>query len=82
MPDFRKDISDFCVGDGDIRNSDDVVSLFMNVPIQVAMDVIRKRLLKDKTLKKHTDLSTDDIMSLLEFVMPTTYFQFEGVLYQ
>ena len=43
-----------------------VVSLFTSVLIQVVMDVIREWLVKNKTLSKHTDLSADNIMSLLE----------------
>ena len=35
-----------------------------------------------KTLKNRTNLTQDDVMSLLEFVMLTTYFQFDGELYQ
>ena len=63
-------------------NSHDAVSLVTNVPIQVVIDMIRDRIVKDKTLSKHAHLSADDIMSLLIFIMSTTYFQFEGVLYQ
>ena len=65
--DFRKLISDLCVSD-EIMNPLGVVSLFTNVPIQVVMDVIRDRLVKDKTLRERTDLSADNIMSLLKFV--------------
>ena len=59
----------------------DVMSLLTNVSIQVAMDVIRDTLVKDKTMIKCTGLSADNIMSLLKFVMSTTYFQFKGELY-
>ena len=38
--------------------------------------------MKDKTLSKCTDLSADDNMNLIEFVMSMTYFQFKGELYQ
>ena len=79
---FRKDICDLCVGNDELMNSHDVVSLFTNIPIQVEMIVIRDRLEKIKTLSECTDLSADNIMRLLKFVMSTTYFQFEGVLYQ
>ena len=58
-----------------------MVSLFTNVPINKAMAVIGKRL-GDKTLKNRTNLTPDDVMSLLEFVMLTTYFQSDGEFYQ
>ena len=64
-------------------NSYGVVILFTNVPINKSMAVIRKWLEADKTLKSRTNLTLDDIiMSLLEFVMSMTYFQFDGEYYQ
>ena len=81
LTEFGKDVNNLVIDD-EIMNSHDVVNLFTNVPIQVAMDVIRYRLVKNKTLSKHTDLSADDIISLLKFIMSVTYFQFEGQLYQ
>ena len=79
--DFRNYISNFCVADNDIKNCD-VVNLFTNAPIKVVMHVIRDRLVKDKTLSKHVDLSTDDIISLLKFIISMTYFQFDRVLHE
>jgi hypothetical protein len=46
------------------------------------MDVIRDRLMKDTTLGKRTDLTVEDIMTLLDFVLATTYFQFDGEVYK
>ena len=46
------------------------------------MFVIRKRFESDNTLRERTNLLTEDIMSLLEFVLSTTYFQFDGSFYQ
>ena len=43
---------------------------------KVVMDVIKEGLVNDKTFSKHTDLSADNIMSLLEFIMLMTYVQF------
>ena len=63
-------------------NSHNVVSLFTNVPLNQAMSVIRKRLELDNTLHELTNLLTDDVMSLLEFVFSTTYFQFDVCFYQ
>ena len=63
-------------------NSNDVVSLFTNVPIQKAMKVIRKTLEGDKKLNDRTNLNENDMMSLMEFMMSSTYFQFDGQYYQ
>ncbi|XP_064632716.1 uncharacterized protein LOC135491023 [Lineus longissimus] len=60
----------------------DVVSLFTNTPIDKALEVIRSRLEGDSHLKERTMLAVDDIMQLLEFVLSTTYFKFDGQLYQ
>ena len=63
-------------------NSHDAVSLFTNVPIQKAMEVIRTKLEEDKKLSDITNLNANEMMSLLEFVMSTTYFQFDSQYYQ
>ena len=47
----------------------DVVSLFTKTPIKEAYEVIRKRLEKDKTLKKRTNLNVDYFMEPLTFVL-------------
>ena len=60
----------------------DVVSLFTKTPIKEECEIITKRLENDKTLKKITNLNIDDIMELLKFVLETTYFRFEGEIYQ
>ena len=63
-------------------NSEDVVSLFTNVPIDKVMVVIRKQLECGKTHSSRMNLTPDGVISLLEVVMLTTYFQFDGEYYQ
>ena len=46
------------------------------------MSVVRQRLEGDGTLKSRSLLSVEDIMSLLEFILTTTYFVFRGQIYQ
>jgi hypothetical protein len=60
----------------------DVVSLFTNTPIPRTLDIIRDRLLADKKLKLRTRLTVVDIMTLLEFVLTTTYFSFTGLIFK
>jgi len=67
---------------GECFVSHDVVSLFTNAPISEALEIIRNQLENDKKLKDRTNLETDDIMELLEFVVTTTSFTFWGVIYQ
>ena len=76
------DLGEIFVEEGDIFNSHDVVALFTNTPIEDALEITRERLKKDKTLKDRTKLEVDDIIDLLRFVLTTTYFVFDGVMYR
>ena len=60
----------------------DVVSLFTNVPIDDAYCVALRRLEKDPELPDRTSLSPAKIVSLLEFVLRSTYFLYVGVYYE
>ena len=70
------------IEEDEVFASYDVVSLFTNTPIDKALSVIRDRLENDKTLKKRTKLSVQDIMGLTEFILTTTYFTFRGDIYK
>ena len=63
----------------------DIVSLFSsftNTPIPQSIEIISNKLKKGKTLKKRTLLTPEDIVELLEFVLNTAYFMFQGQVYQ
>ena len=60
----------------------DVVSLFTCVPIDLAVQVTRRRLEKDQTLPERTDPSVDGIMDLLTLCLNATFLQFTGKVYQ
>ena len=76
------DLAQVYIEEGEIFNSHDVVSLFTNTPVDRSLEVIKQRLLQDKTLKQRTLFSVDDIMELLRFTLTTTYFSFRGKIYQ
>ena len=59
-----------------------MVSLVTNGPIRETPVVIRKRLEEDKTLHKCTNLLLSDILELLDFVLSTTYFSYDGRIYR
>ena len=59
-----------------------VMSLFTNVLIKEALEVIGRRLREGVKLAGCTELAPEDIMDLLEFVLSTTYFMFDGKIYQ
>ncbi len=56
--------------------------MFTNTPIDESLDMIRNRLIQDTTLKDRTELEVDDVMDLLRFILTTTYFQFDDVIYR
>ena len=80
--DLAKEMDSIMIEEDEMFISHDVVSLFTNIPVDLALQVIRDRLVADKDLKHRTLLSVDDIMELLKFVVTTTYFSFRGVIYQ
>ena len=58
------------------------MSLFTNVPIDDACCVALRRLGKDPELPDRTSLSPTKIVSLLEFVLRSMYFLYDGVYYE
>ncbi len=49
-------------------------SLFTNVPLPEALDVIEDKLVKDENLDDRTTLNAEQITNLLEVCLTTTYF--------
>jgi hypothetical protein len=47
----------------------DVVSLFTNIPVDLAIKVATKRLRQDATLLQRTSLPVEDIIDLLSFCL-------------
>lgn len=52
----------------------------MKTQIKETLEVVRRRLIEDKDLKKRTPLEVDDI--ILYFVLNRMYFMFEGIIYK
>lgn len=69
------------LGDQDVMVSFDAVSLFSNVPVNLATDIIEKHLPDDCILASGTSLTVDDIMILLGFCLNQTYITFAGTAY-
>ncbi|XP_071490039.1 uncharacterized protein [Diadema antillarum] len=51
---------------------------FTNSPIDQSLEIVKDRLLKDRSLKERTNLTPDNIIELLSFILTTSYFQFNG----
>ena len=68
--------------DGETMVSFDVSSLFTNVPIGEAVDIMRARLEEDESLGERTPLSPGRVAELLQLCLRSTYFSFNGEFYQ
>ena len=79
---LAEDMNAVFIETGEMFISHDVVSLFTNTPIDQTLNIIRERLKNDRDLKNRTNLTVEDIMQLLEFIVTTTYFMFRGTIYQ
>ena len=80
--DFVDSVKSLVVKSDELLVSFDVVSLFTNVPTDLAIDVARRRLSVDDTLDDRTCLGVDDIISLLELCLDATFLSFRGVFYK
>ena len=79
---FVNKVKDERIEEDEIIVSHDVVALFTSVPVDRATAIIHQRLLTDPTLTERTKISVDNIVSLLSFVLNTTYFVYNGVYYK
>ena len=60
----------------------DVESLFTSVPIEPSIAIIKKLLEDDKNLYQRTTMTMNQISCLLEFCLTTTYFTFQGKIFE
>ncbi|KAL9972374.1 hypothetical protein ACROYT_G018660 [Oculina patagonica] len=79
---FVSIISSETVLDNEIMVSFDVESLFTNVSIDGAVQAALRKLENDPSLADRTTLTPAQITDLLTLVMRTTYFQYNGSIYE
>ena len=60
----------------------DIVSLFMNVPTDLAIQVAKRRLETDDGLKERTEVTAEEVLCLLKFCLDATFFTFHKVVYR
>ena len=70
------------VTDGDMMVSFDVVSLFTRVPVDDALRPYQFSSPRTTPLHERTTINADDICSLTELCLRTTYFQFEDQFFE
>ena len=75
-------MKDVHLAEDEVLVSFDVVSLFTNVPIGEALQVIQERLREDESLGDRTPLSAGRVAELLEVCLKSTYFSYEGDFYE
>ena len=75
MADLRIEVDEVLV-------SFDMSSLFTNVPVDEAVQVIRDRLQQDEMLADRTTLSPDKVADLLEMCLKSTYFSYGGDFFE
>ena len=66
---FVGQVANLEISDDKAMVSFDVISLFTAIPIKNACEYIRKKVNEDTTLHLGTSLTTDDIVSLLDFTL-------------
>ena len=79
---FAEFIRSQVLQEDEIMASFDVVSLFTNVPVDLAVSVARRRLQEDDSLGERTSLCVEEVMKLLVFCLSATYLAFRGSVYQ
>ena len=78
---FAEFVSNEEVAEDELVASFDVISLFTSIPIGMAIDIVQKKLEGSDDWKNHTQLTRDQILDLLSFLLHNSYFIFEGTQY-
>ena len=79
---FAEEISNVDIQDDEVMLSFDVVSLFTAIPVDKACNYISNKLLKDDKLSSRTSLDSNEITSLLHFVLSNNYFIYHDKIYK
>ena len=80
--DFVQQVRGITLKPTECITSYDVSALFTSVPIESAITIIKKKLEMDPELHTRTTMKVEQVISLLEFCLKTTYFQFQGRFYE
>ena len=79
---FTEEIKNIKLEEGECITSYDVSALFTSIPIPSALDIINNKLQEDTDFHNRTNMTTHNIIELLDFCLNNTYFTFQGVFYQ
>ena len=79
---FVSTVSYETILENEIMISFDIESLFTNVPIDTAVQAALQKLENDPSLADRTTLTPAQIADLLKFVLRSTYFLYNGSIYE
>ena len=79
---FIEEIKNFKLEEGECITSYDISALFTSVPVPSALDIIKNKLQQDADLPNRTNITTCNIIELLDFCLNNTYIIFQGVFYE
>ena len=79
---FVSTVSNEMILDNEIMVSFDVESRFTNVPIDAAVQAALQKLEDDPSLADRTTHTPVQIADLLTFILRSTYFQYNGSIYE
>ena len=82
LTDFASTITSEEILDHEIMVSFDVELLFTNVPIEGAVQAALQKMENDAGLADRTTLTPVQIVDLLDFVLRSTYFQYNRSIYE
>ena len=80
--DFVEQVKNVTLLPGECLSSYDVTGLFISVPVDTALGIIKDLLKKDPTLKERTVMSVGDIVLLLKLYLQNTDFSFQAQFYE
>ena len=80
--DFVHRIRDIHIDQADQLISFDVTSLFTQVPIDDALQVLEEKLNEDQSLEERTSIPVAQVMHLTKLCLRSTYIQFENQFYE
>jgi len=58
-----------------------MISLFTSIPIDMAIDIVQRKLEGSDGWRSHTQLTKGQVLDLLSFLLHNSYFVFEGTQY-
>ncbi|XP_011858662.1 PREDICTED: uncharacterized protein LOC105556190 [Vollenhovia emeryi] len=77
--DLFETLSEKTIGESEIFISLDVTSLFTNVPLELALESLTKRW---NLIEKNTKIPKQEFLSTIKFILYSTYFTFNGIIYK